>query len=57
MFTSRSRTVLPLAEVSLERVAALPVSSQSVSPSARVANNDGFSLVIDEPVRDMLGQF
>ena len=52
--TSRSRTAFPLAEVSLEREAASLVSSQSTSPSARVFNDDGFSGIIDDPVRDML---
>ena len=54
--TSRRRTAFPLAEVSPERDGALPVSSQSAPPSARVPNVDGFSWVIDEPVRDMLGR-
>ena len=54
--TSRSRTTFPLAEVLVEREPALPVSSQSAPPSARVFNVDGFSCVIDEPVRDMLGR-
>ena len=40
--TSRSRIALTLAEVSLEREAALPVRSQSAPPSARVSNFDGF---------------
>ena len=52
--TSRSRTVFPPAEVSLERDAALPVSSQSAPPYARVSNIDGCSWT-DELVRDMLG--
>ena len=56
VITSRSRTAFPPAEVSLEREAALPVSSQSTPPSARVSNIDAFSWVIDEPVRDMLGR-
>ena len=54
--TSRSRTVFQPAEVSLERETALPVSSQCAPPSARVSNIDGFSWVIGEPVRDMLGR-
>ena len=32
------------------------MSSQSAPPSTRVSNFDGFSWVIDEPVRDMLGR-
>ena len=32
------------------------VSSESFPPSARVSNIDGFSWVIDSPVRDMLGR-
>ena len=51
--TSRSRTPSPPVEVSLEREAALPVSSQSAPSSARVSNIHRFSWVIDEPVRDM----
>ena len=54
--TTRSRTACPLAEVSLVREAALPVSSQSAPPSARVSCIDGFSWVIDELVRDMLSR-
>ena len=53
--SSRGRTALPPVEASLEREAALTVSSQSTPPSARVSNIDGFSWVIDEPVLDMLG--
>ena len=40
--TSRSRTAFPPVEVSLQRETALPVSSQSTPPSARVSNVDGF---------------
>ena len=40
--TSRSRTALPPAEASLEREAALLVSSQTTPPSACVFNIDGF---------------
>ena len=51
---SRSRTAFPPADVSLELEAALPMSSQSAPPSARVLHVDGFSWVFDEPVGDML---
>ena len=54
--TSRSRTAFPPAEVSVEREAALPVSSQSAPPSVRITKMDGHSWVIDEPVRDKLGR-
>ena len=37
--SSRSRTALPPAEASLERGAALPVSSQSIPPSACVSKH------------------
>ena len=40
--TSRNRTAFPPADVSLEREAAWPVSSQSAPPSARVSNLGGF---------------
>ena len=54
--SSRSRTAFPPAEVSLERGAALPVTPQSMPPSARVSNIDGFSWVIGEPIRDVLDE-
>ena len=53
---TRSRLAFPPAEVSLEREAALSVSTQSVAPFDRVFNVDGFSWVIDEPVCDILGR-
>ena len=37
-----SRTAFPPADVSLELVDALPVSSQSATPSARVLHVGGF---------------
>ena len=54
--TSRSRAVFPPAEVSLEREAALRVSSQSTPLSTRGSKIDGFSWVIHESVRDILGR-
>ena len=54
--TKWSRTAVPPAEVSLEREAALPVSSQFALPSARVSKMDGFWWAVDEPVRDVLGR-
>ena len=48
--------VCSTAGFSLEREAALPVSSQSTPPSGRVSKLMVFSWVIDEPVRDMLGR-
>ena len=54
--SSRSRTALPHAEASLECEAVLPVGSQSVPPSARVLNVDGFSRVIGEPVGGVFGR-
>ena len=53
---SRDCTALSPAEVSLEREAALHVSSQSAPPSARVFNVDGFSCVSYEAVSDILGR-
>ena len=47
--TPWSRTAFPPVEVSLQREAALPMSSRSVPRSVRVSIIDGF-----EPVRDML---
>ena len=49
-------SALSPAEVSLEREAALHVSSQSAPPSARVFNVDGFSCVSYEAVCDILGR-
>ena len=54
--TSRSGIDFPPAEATLEHEAALPVSSQSTPPSARISNLDGFSWVIDERARDVLGR-
>ena len=53
---SRSRIAFPPAEVSPKREPGLPVSSQSTPTFVRVSNTDGFTWVIDEPVRDMLGR-
>ena len=51
-----SRPAFPPAEALLERETALPVSAQSTLPSALVFYVDGFSWVIDEPFRDILGR-
>ena len=53
---SRNCAALSPAEVSLEHEAALHVSSQSVPPSARVFNVDGFLCVSYEAVSDILGR-
>ena len=53
---SRSHSASPLAEVSLELEAALPVSSQSEPPCARVLQVGGFPLVFVELVGGMLGR-
>ena len=54
---SRARGVAsPPAEVLLEHDAALPVSSQSAPPSARVLNVDVFLWVIVAPVCGVLGR-
>ena len=47
----RSRTVLPLVDISRGRGAALPLSSQSTSPADR-----GFSSVIGELAGDIFGR-
>ena len=44
------------AEGSLQRETVFPVSAKSTPPYAHVFNVDGFSWVIDEPVRDILGR-
>ena len=54
--TSRSGLAFPPEKASLEREAALPVSFESTPPSVRVSNIGGFSWVIDELVRDILGR-
>ena len=51
---SRSRSALPLPEVTLEHEAGLPVSSSSVRPSVRVPDVDGLPLVINESGCGML---
>ena len=53
---SRSRTAFPPADVSLELEAALPVSSQSTPPCARVLHVHGSSWDLVEPVGDMPGR-
>ena len=53
---SRSHTAFPPADVSLELEAALPVSSQSAPPSARVLQVGGLPWGFGEPVGDMLGR-
>ena len=53
---SRSHTAFPPADVSLELEAALPESSQSAPPSARVLQVGGLPWGFGEPVGDMLGR-